>query len=254
MVLRLQCERVDVDRVVLARILANHVVTIAETPDFASGLVGLVLNRKCRLATEIIGSTIAAHIQPATRVVLLGLNLPEVVALTLVKAVLTVELETALADNVIVRERRHCLATRAVQTNRILEHPDQLLDGVVECQINASRRVCDGLVLVVLELLDEVLMALLGKTTTLLRVKLNLVNVEGRRQVVGELLDRTITRTAEGSRSLDHIDRIVKCDVEADLVVLKGDQRESQSRVAVEPELEGDIEDTRAANAVRSRR
>lgn len=175
--------------------------------------------------------------------VLLGLNLPEVVTLALIKAVLTVELKTSLVDDVVVCERRCRGTSRAIQAIGILDHPDQLLDGVVERQINTRRRVRDRLILVVLELLNEVLVALLGKTTALLRIELDLVNLERRRQVCGSLAH---TRCR---RALDQVLRLIEDDVEANLVLLEGDERESQARVAVEPELQRDVENTRAPDA-----
>ncbi len=250
-VLGLDRKRIDVDRVVETTALTHD---IAHSGILQSTLASRLCGSRRRelrlrviLVRSVIGvrrrNTLSAHVQPATRVVLLGLDLPEVVTLTLIKAVLSVELQASLVDDVVLRKGRRRGTPRAIQAVGILDDPDQLLDRVVQRQVNTRRRVRDGLVLVVLELLDEVLVALLGKTTALLRVELDLVNLERRRQVRGGEVN-TCRR-----RALDQVLGIVEDDVEADLVVLEGDERESQARVAVEPELQRDIENTRATDA-----
>lgn len=250
MVLRLDRKRLEVDRIVLTRTLTRRVSRRGLLQ--AARLTRSARRVKLRLGirgTRVgVRHTLSAQVQPATRVVLERLDLPEVVALALIKAVLSVELEARLVDDVIVRERRCRGTPRAIQAVGILENPDQLLDRVVERQVDTRRRVRDRLVLVVLELLDEVLVALLGKATALLRVEVDLVNVERRSQVRGSL------RNTRRRRALDQVLRLIEDDVEANLVLLEGDERERQARVAVEPELQRDVENTRASDAVADRR
>ena len=110
----------------------------------------------------------------------------------------------------------------------------------------------------VLELVDEVLVALLGEPATLLRVEVDILDVEGGRNEL-EALDAASRRSAAALRerlrgevgsahplcvsvSVAAVVVLLEVHVDADLVVLQSDERHSQARVAAEPELERDVQ------------
>ncbi len=84
----------------------------------------------------------------------------------------------------------------------------------------------NGVVAGVLHLLDEVLMTLLGESATLLGVEVD---------VVGPHLKLVVEVLIEFGREVD---------VDADLVVLEGDEGEVQTGVAVEEENQGEVHGT----------
>jgi len=103
------------------------------------------------------------------------------------------------------------------------EAPHQFLDGVVVRQthlLGLSRR--NSVSTSVLHLLDQVFVTLLGESATLFGVQVDVVgpHLEG----VGVTVGREIGR---------------QVDVNADLMVLQGNQRQEQTGVAVEEEEEG---------------
>jgi hypothetical protein len=105
------------------------------------------------------------------------------------------------------------------------EAPHELLNWVVvgEADLLGLGRI-DGVGAGVLDLLDEVLVALLREAATLLGVEVDVVRKD---------LDR-------GREVGDHVGREV--DVDADLVVLEGDEGEVETGVAVEEEDEGEVD------------
>jgi len=110
---------------------------------------------------------------------------------------------------------------------------------VIEVQLDLVGRRGDGLSASVLHLLDEVLVALLGETAALLRVEVDVVNIE---RGGGEGLGG---RRIGGSRRRLGILAVLprlEVHVDADLVVLKRNQRDRKTRVAAEPELERDVQ------------
>ena len=113
----------------------------------------------------------------------------------------------------------------------------------VELQLVGGGR--DRLTARELERLDQVLVGDLGELAALIRVEVDVVDVEGRgRQVLA--ID-TVADRVEVGRDLRRdveaqVAEIVEVEVDADLVVLERDQRERQARVAAEPELERDVQ------------
>ena len=84
----------------------------------------------------------------------------------------------------------------------------------------------------------------LGELATLVRVEVDVVDVERRRNKV-----RRIDTVANDVRVGVHwgvvpheVLEVVELKVDADLVILESDQGESKARVAAEPELEGHVE------------
>ena len=209
------------------------------------------------------------------RVVLEGLDLVEIATLAHLEAIVAVELEERRHDRVLAR---HALDTRdgvarlvdaavppvgeveglltlPLANHRVvarhegvaLDNPHKLLARVVEVELELVRRGRDRLRARELERLDEVLVRDLGELAALVRVEVDVVDVErrglevGRRDtvtddvVVGEARRRVEAQVAE----------VVEVEVDANLVVLERDEREREARVAAEPELEGDVERVR---------
>ena len=126
-----------------------------------------------------------------------------------------------------------------------LDNPDELLDGVVEVEFDLVRRRADGLITGELELLDEVLMGVLGHAPALVGVEEHIVNIQrsGNEGLVVSGVD--LGGTGGGSQRADSPETLVdgtNIKIDLDLVVLEGDEREGKTGVAAEPELEGDVE------------
>jgi len=130
----------------------------------------------------------------------------------------------------------------AVDEGIALDDPHELLHRVVEVQLDLVRARRDRLGARELQLLDEVLVRLLGEAATLLRVQVDVVDVQRRGR---QRLDRR--RGSRRTRKLivAAVDPLVELNVDAHLVVLERDQRDRQTRVAAEPELERDVQRTR---------
>jgi hypothetical protein len=135
--------------------------------------------------------------------------------------------------------RNEVLAGGAVHERVTLNNPHELLDGVVEVELDLVGRRGDRLSTRVLELLDEVLVGLLGEPAALLSVEVHVVNVQ-RRSSQG------LDGGGGGSRTrllvVAAVDPLLELHVDAHLVVLEGDQGDRKTGVAAEPELEGDVE------------
>ena len=103
--------------------------------------------------------------------------------------------------------------------------PHELLDGVVVRETDLLRGgTVNGVGTGVLDLLNEVLVTLLGKAATLLSVKVD---------VVSPHLELTLVEVGL------HVGR--KIDVDADLVVLKGDEGKVETGVAVEEKNQREV-------------
>jgi hypothetical protein len=132
----------------------------------------------------------------------------------------------------------------AVNEGITLDNPDELLARVVEVELELVRGRSDGLTASELEDVDEVLVRDLGELAALIRVEVDVVDVEGSSDQVG--VGNAITdgvHVGELRSGLPaEVAEIVEDQVDTHLVVLEGDQRKSKTRVAAEPELEGDVE------------
>ena len=144
---------------------------------------------------------------------------------------------------------RHRGRLRAVDERVALADPDELLHRVVEVELDLVARARDGLGARELQLLDEVLVRLLGEAAALLRVEVHIVDVERRGR---ERLDRGRDRLVRLELRVRAVDPLLELHIDAHLVVLERDQRDGQARVAAEPELERDVE--RLGWAARTRR
>jgi hypothetical protein len=136
-------------------------------------------------------------------------------------------------------DRRNPGRVGAVHEGIALHDPLEFLDGVVEVQLDLVGGGSDGLRTSELNLLDEVLVALLGKAAALLSVEVHVVNIEGsgRKGLGGR--SGGVTR---GNLKVLAVLPSFEVDVDANLVVLEGDEGDRKTGVAAEPELEGDVE------------
>jgi len=131
-----------------------------------------------------------------------------------------------------------------------LDDPDELLDGVVEVELDLVGGGADGLVTGELELLDEVLVGVLGHASALVGVQEDVVNVEGGGNeglvVSGDDLatggGADAGAAGQGADGPQALVNGANVEVDLDFVVLEGDEGEGKAGVAAVPELEGDVE------------
>ncbi len=207
----------------------------------------------------------------AVGVVLVGLDQVEVGTLTNREAIVAVELEERRDNGVLTR---HALHTRngvtrlqngavppvgvvegllslvgandgviAAREGITLNNPHELLAGVVEVQLELVGRARDRLTARELENIDEVLVRHLGELAALIRVEVDIVDVEGGRREarLGNTVADRVRVRARGLVPAEVVERI-ELEVNADLVVLERNEREGETRVAAEPELQGHVE------------
>ena len=187
--------------------------------------------------------------------VLVGLDVVEIRAETSIETVVAVELNLGKRRGVLgvvirIVEREISLVV-AVHILVELRNPDKLLHGVVEGHLDVVLAGRHRLTARELELLNEVLVGDLGEAAALLRVEVDVVNIERRRDEargIDAVDDRRLVGPAE-------VAELVELKVDLDLVVLERNERESEAGVAVEPELERDVESVlwRAAAALGAR-
>jgi len=207
-------------------------------------------------------------------VVLVGLHLVKVASLTHGETVVTVELEESSYHGVLTSHALHASqgVTRLSHSpvppigvvewllslpgvNHIviarhigiaLDNPHKLLTGVVEIELELVRGGVDGLSTSELKHLNQVLVGHLGELATLVGVEVDVVHIERAGHQVSSVhavADHVgvvggVVRGIVPQQILD----VVELEVDTHLVVLEGNQRQSQTRVAAEPELKGDIE------------
>jgi hypothetical protein len=125
-----------------------------------------------------------------------------------------------------------------------LDNPDELLARVVEVELELVGGRGDGLTASELEDVDEVLVGDLSELATLISIEVDVVDVEGGSNQVGsgDSVADDVNVGVLGSGIEAEVADVVEGQVDTDLVVLEGDQRESKTRVAAEPELERDVE------------
>ena len=205
-------------------------------------------------------------------VVLVRLDLVEVASLAHREPVVTVELDERGDARVLARHALHArdgvarlqhgpvppvgevegLLTLPRQGDRsvaadervALDNPHQLLAGVVEVQLQLVGRGRDGLAARELQHVNQVLVGDLGELAALVRVQVDVVNVQrggdqvGRGDAVADDVDvRVLGRNVELQ-----VAQVVERQVHAHLVVLQRNQGQRQTRVAAEPELHGHVQ------------
>jgi len=205
-------------------------------------------------------------------VVLVRLHLVEIATLADLETIVAVELEESRDDRVLaghalnasdgvtgledspippIGEVERLLALPGVDDGVITRHvrvaldnPDELLNGVVEVELDLVGGGSDGLSTSELEDIDEVLVGDLGELAALIGIEVDVVNIE--RSSDEALGVDTVTdgvSVGEGGGVVPaEVAEVVELEVDTDLVVLEGDEGESKTRVAAEPELEGDVE------------
>jgi hypothetical protein len=150
-------------------------------------------------------------------------------------------------------EELTALKRRAVVNVLIgLDNPDKLLNGVVKVELDLVGRRADGLITGELQLLNKILVGVLGHTSALVSVQKDVVDIErgsderlvvssvdtATRGIRGTTNDATAAERADSPQALiDGAD----IEVDFDLVILKGDERKSKTGVTAIPELEGDV-------------
>ena len=204
-------------------------------------------------------------------VVLVRLDKVEVLALTLGEAIVAVQLDLGSHDGVLAGQALHAgdgvarLQNRAVKPVGVVEglltlpgaddgiiagheavaldNPHKLLDGVVEVQLDLVRAGGDGLTTSELQLLNQVLVRDLGEAAALIRVQVDVVNIQGRRDQAGggDAVADGVGGTLRGVVEAQ-VAKLVELQPDLDLVVLEGDQGQRKTRVAAEPELQGDVQ------------
>jgi len=131
------------------------------------------------------------------------------------------------------------LSWGAVNERVALDNPYKLLHGVVEVELDLVGRGGDGFSTSELELLNEVLMSLLGKASALFRIEVDVVDVEGGSS---QALDGCGGSSRTSLLIVAAVDPLFELNIDTNLVVLEGDQGDGETRVTAEPELEGDVE------------
>ena len=128
-----------------------------------------------------------------------------------------------------------------------LDNPDELLARVVEVDLDLVGGRSDRLVTGVLELLNEVLVGVLGHLSALVSIQEDEVNVD-RGSNKGLLVGRGDgegRRGGDGGQVLDSPQALTnrsEIDVNLDFVILESDQRQSKAGVSAKPEEEGDVQ------------
>ena len=126
-----------------------------------------------------------------------------------------------------------------------LDNPDKLLAGVVEVELDLVGGGADRLVTRELELLNEILVGVLGHLAALVRVEEDVVNVEGsgnKGLLVSLGYGDGSGSAVEGLDGPEALTKRADVKVDLDLVVLEGDEGEGKAGVAAKPEKEGDVE------------
>ena len=116
---------------------------------------------------------------------------------------------------------------------------------MVEVELDLVGRRADGFITSELELLDEVLVGVLGHASALVGVEEHVVDVEGRCNQGLVVSGVHLLGTSGGGQRTDRPEALVdgaNVEIDLDFVVLKGDEGEGKAGVAAEPELERDVE------------
>ena len=112
--------------------------------------------------------------------------------------------------------------------------PNKFLNGVVEVKADGvGAGGTAGGFLLGLELIDEVLVGILGELATLGGVEVHVISIDGKVAAGGE--------TRNNGTTIHPAGLLGEGDVKLDVVVLKSDQRHGKTGVAAEPETHGNI-------------
>ena len=203
-------------------------------------------------------------------VVLVRLDFVEVAAFTDGETIVAVELEEGGDDRVLtshtfnaghgvtrfedravpeVREVERLLplpvvddGVRAGDIGVTLDNPDKFLTRVVEVELDLVGRRSDGFTASELEGFNQVFVGNLGELTTFISIEVDVVDVEGGSDEASGGDAVTDWVETSGGEVPAHVTELVEFEVDTNFVVLEGNEREGEAGVAVEPELEGDVE------------
>jgi len=205
-------------------------------------------------------------------VVLVRLNQVEVVAVANLEAVVAVELEQRGDDRVLAGHALDAsdgvtrLQNRAVPPVRVVERllslprvddrviardvrvalddPHELLAGVVEVELQLVGRRGDRLATSELEDIDQVLVRDLGKLAALIRVEVDVIDIErrGRQAALANAVANGVGVRRAVRVVPAQVVQGLELEVDAHLVVLERNEGQSQTRVAAEPELQRDVQ------------
>jgi hypothetical protein len=133
----------------------------------------------------------------------------------------------------------------AVNKGITLNNPHELLARVVEVHLDLVGRAGDRLTAGELQLLNQVLVRDLGEAAALIRVEVDVVNIQGRRDQARRghtVTDGVLVRGRGRGVVKAQVGELLKLQPDLDLVVLEGNQGESKTRVAAEPELQRNVQ------------
>ena len=126
----------------------------------------------------------------------------------------------------------------------LLDNPHKLLNGVVEVELDLVGRRTNRLITSELELLNQILVGVLGHLSALISVKEHVINVErGSHEglVVGVGNLPGTVACSKGRHCPQALINRADVKVDLDLVVLEGDEGKCETWVTAEPELEGHV-------------
>jgi len=126
-----------------------------------------------------------------------------------------------------------------------LDNPDELLARVVEVELDLVGGGSNGLITSELDLLEEVLVGVLGHLAALVCVEEDVVNIEGgsnKGLLVSSGNGLGSASTTECADSPEALTNGADVKVDLDLVVLEGNKGKGKSGIAAEPEKEGNVE------------
>jgi hypothetical protein len=124
-----------------------------------------------------------------------------------------------------------------------LDGPEELLGWVVEPELILAGSVGDRFFTSELKLFNQIFVTNLGESASLFTIEINVINEKS-----GILDISTNSALSEITRSNNELIEVSELEVKSDLVVLKGNQRKSQTVVSVEPELEWNVESVLVLN------
>ena len=215
-------------------------------------------------------------------VVLVGLHQVEVGTLAHLESVVAVELEQGRDNGVAARHALHTghgvarLEHRSVPPIRVVEwllslvgadhrviaahervtlhNPHELLARVVEVQLDLVARGGDGLTASELEHIDQVLVRDLGELAALICVQVDIVHIErgGSEASLAHTRAHRVGVRGSGCLVPAEVVQRIELQIDAHLVVLERNQRQRQTRVAAEPELQGHIQSVHGCAAANS--
>ncbi len=133
----------------------------------------------------------------------------------------------------------------ATEVRVTLDNPDEFLTRVVEVELDLVTGGSNRFRASVLEDFNEVFMGSLGELTTFISVEVDVVDVEGgggETSVGDTVTDDVVVAGVLGGIVPAEVTEVVEFEVNTNFVVLEGNEREGEAGIAVEPELEGDVE------------